>query len=61
MDPNTGTIQIVGLFSNADYTLRPGQYARVRAQTEALTNIFLAPQRAVMETQGATQVAVVGS
>jgi membrane fusion protein (multidrug efflux system) len=40
--------------------LRPGQYARVRAQTETKTNVFLVPQRAVLEMQGTKQVSVVG-
>src|ERR1035441_10035940 len=33
VNPNTGTLQIVGLFSNANLILRPGQYGRVRAKT----------------------------
>ncbi|HEX4343331.1 MAG TPA: efflux RND transporter periplasmic adaptor subunit, partial [Verrucomicrobiae bacterium] len=60
VNPNTGTLQIVGLFSNADYVLRPGQYGRVRAQTQIKTNALLVPQRAVAELQGTYQVAIVG-
>jgi membrane fusion protein (multidrug efflux system) len=60
INPNTGTLQIVGLFSNANYILRPGQYARVRAQTHTLTNALLVPQRAVTELQGTYQVTIVG-
>jgi multidrug efflux pump subunit AcrB len=30
IDPNTGTIRIAGAFPNADFLLRPGQYARIR-------------------------------
>jgi membrane fusion protein (multidrug efflux system) len=56
VNPNTGTLQIVGLFSNANYMLRPGQYGRVRAQTQTLTNALLVPQRAVTELQGTSQV-----
>jgi membrane fusion protein (multidrug efflux system) len=59
VNPTTGTLQIVGLFSNADYMLRPGQYGRVRAQTQTLTNALLLPQRAVAELQGTYQVTVV--
>ena len=40
--------------------LRPGQYGRVRAQTQTKQNALLVPQRAVTELQGAYQVAVVG-
>lgn len=60
VNPNTGTLQIVGLFSNADYLLRPGQYGRVRAQTQIATNALVVPQRAVTELQDSYQVAVVG-
>jgi membrane fusion protein (multidrug efflux system) len=60
VNPNTGTLQIVGLFSNANYMLRPGQYGRVRAQTQTITNALLVPQRAVTELQGTYQVTVVG-
>ena len=60
VNPNTGTLQIVGLFPNADSILRPGQYGRVRAQTHTATNALLVPQRAVTEMQGTFQVMVVG-
>jgi membrane fusion protein, multidrug efflux system len=56
---NTGTLQIAGLFPNPDYILRPGQYARIRAQTSFAHGVFLIPQRAVTELQGSYQVAVV--
>ena len=58
VNPNTGTLQIVGVFPNPDDLLRPGQYGRVRAQTHTLTNALLVPQRAVAELQGAYQVDV---
>lgn len=60
VNPNTGTLQIVGLFPNADFILRPGQYGRVRAQTQIKTNAMLVPQRALTELQGTYHVAVVG-
>jgi membrane fusion protein (multidrug efflux system) len=60
INPDTGTLQIVGLFSNANYMLRPGQYGRVRAQTQTITNALLVPQRAVTELQGTYQIAIVG-
>ena len=59
INPDTGTLQIVGLFSNTNLVLRPGQYGRVRAQTHTVTNALLVPQRAVAELQGSYQVAVV--
>jgi membrane fusion protein, multidrug efflux system len=58
VNPNTGTLQIVGVFSNADFVLRPGQYGRVRAQTQTKTNALIVPQRAVAELQGSYQIAI---
>jgi RND family efflux transporter MFP subunit len=58
---NTGTIQIIGLFPNPDYVLRPGQYGRIRAQTRMARNVFVVPQRAVTELQGYYQMVVVDS
>jgi len=60
MNPSTGTLQIVGLFPNPKFTLRPGQYGRIRAQTEVKRNALTLPQRAVTELQGTYQVALVG-
>ncbi|MEA2626442.1 MAG: rane fusion protein multidrug efflux system [Candidatus Binatota bacterium] len=56
----TGTIQIQALFPNRDDILRPGQYAKVRAPIRVRRAALLVPQRAVQETQGQYQVAVVG-
>jgi len=57
---NTGTLQIFGLFPNTNFILRPGQYGRVRAQTQTKTNALIVPQRAVVQLQGSYQVAIVG-
>jgi membrane fusion protein (multidrug efflux system) len=55
----TGTIQVAMLFPNPDNLLRPGQYARIRAAVTHKADALLIPQRAVKETQGKQQVAVV--
>jgi len=60
VDVKTGTIGAVGLFPNPDNRLRPGQYAKVRAETSIDRGALLVPQRAVNEQQGSYQVAVVG-
>jgi RND family efflux transporter MFP subunit len=60
VNPDTGTLQIFALFPNANFVLRPGQYGRVRAQTQSKTNALIVPQRAVAELQGTYQVALVG-
>lgn len=61
VDPQTGTIRIVGSFPNPRDLLRPGQYARIRALTETLKNALVVPQTAVTQLQSNYQVAVVGS
>ena len=61
VNPTTGTLQVVGLFPNPGFVLRPGQYGRVRVQTQIKKNALLVPQRAVTELQGSYQVAVIGA
>ena len=41
--------------------LRPGGYAKVRADVETLSNALVVPQRAVSDMQGTALVAVVGA
>ena len=60
IDPKTGTIRLSALFANPNRLLRPGQYGRVRAETRAIDNALLVPQRAVTEIQGTYQIRVVG-
>jgi membrane fusion protein (multidrug efflux system) len=60
VDQKTGSIRLAGVFPNPGNTLRPGQYARVRAITNLRANALLVPQRAVTELQGGYRVAVVG-
>jgi membrane fusion protein (multidrug efflux system) len=61
VDIRTGTIKIAALFANPGNILRPGQFARIRAQSKIKKGALLVPQRAVTELQGSYQVAVVGS
>lgn len=61
VDVKTGTIRVAALFPNPNNTLRPGQFARVRAVTKMKEKALLVPQRAVTEMQGSYQVAVVTS
>jgi len=60
VNPATGTLTVQALFPNPDQLLRPGQYARVRIKQE-IKQAVVVPQRAVAQTQGKDQVAVVGS
>ena len=59
VDPQTGTIRIVGVFPNPDNLLREGQFAHVRAQTSMHNGALMIPQGAVNQLQGRYQVAVV--
>jgi RND family efflux transporter MFP subunit len=59
VNPTTGTLLLTGAFPNPDLTLRPGQFARVRARTQMRHGVFLVPQRAVTQLQTSYQVAVV--
>jgi RND family efflux transporter MFP subunit len=61
VDPNTGTIRIVAAFPNPGNILRPGQYGRVRVETDMKKAALLLPQSAIAQSQGSYQVAVVGS
>ena len=61
VNPQTGTIQIVGEFPNSRNLLRPGQYARVQAPTGNIDGALLVPQAAVSQQQGTYQVAVIGA
>ena len=59
VEVETGTIQIQALFPNPDGILRPGLYAKVRTPTVIKPSALLVPQRALIETQGRYQAAVV--
>jgi RND family efflux transporter MFP subunit len=61
VDSSTGTIRIVAAFPNPGNILRPGQYGRVRVETNMKKGALLLPQSAVAQSQGSYQVAVVGS
>jgi membrane fusion protein (multidrug efflux system) len=57
----TGALRVEALFPNPDYSLRPGQFARIRLKFDVEHGALLIPQRAVGELQGSFQVAVVKS
>jgi membrane fusion protein (multidrug efflux system) len=61
VDVKTGTIRMAGAFDNPDGILRPGQFGRVRIQTDIAKDSLLVPQRSVVETQGTYQVVSVGT
>ena len=55
----TGALRIEALFPNPSYSLRPGEFARVRVKLDVNHDAILVPQRAVTELQGTFQVAIV--
>ncbi len=61
MNQQTGAIRIAASFPNPGNLLRPGQFARVSAQTIVLNNAILVPQVAVTEMQGIQQVYTVSA
>jgi RND family efflux transporter MFP subunit len=59
INSSTGTIRVAAAFANPQSLLRPGQYGKVRAQTELQRGALVVPQRAVTELQGSYQIAVI--
>jgi membrane fusion protein (multidrug efflux system) len=61
VDVKTGTITVVGEFTNPQMLLVPGMFVRVRALLDTDKNALLVPQRAVTDMQGQYLIAVVGA
>lgn len=61
LNAQTGAIRIAAAFPNPGNLLRPGQFARVRAETEIRHDAVLVPQVAVSEFQGQEQVYTVAA
>jgi len=55
----TGAILIQSSFPNPDQLLRPGLFAKVRAEVERVKDGILVPQRCVIELQGTFSVLVI--
>jgi membrane fusion protein (multidrug efflux system) len=56
LNSQTGAIRIAAAFPNPGNILRPGQFGRVKAETEVRHHAILVPQAAVGEFQGQQQV-----
>ncbi len=61
VNSQTGAIRIAAAFPNPQSILRPGQFGRVKANTEIRHNALLVPQAAVAEFQGQQQVYTVSA
>ncbi len=57
--PNTGTIQARAVFPNPDRTVRPGQFVRVRVETDLLRDVYLIDRAAVVQGPSGTAVFVI--
>lgn len=60
LNSQTGAIRIAASFPNPGNVLRPGQFGRVKAETEIRHDAVLVPLVAVTELQGQQQVFTVG-
>jgi membrane fusion protein (multidrug efflux system) len=60
IDPATGSIIIQAIFANSQNILRPGQYVRVRFETDEFKDAALLPQQAVNQLQNIYQVFLLG-
>src|SRR5947207_964046 len=61
VDPNTGTIRARGVFSNADHSLSPGFFARIRIPGSGKYPALLIPDRALGSDQAQKFVYVVNA
>jgi len=59
VNPTTGSILIQATFPNPDGLLRPGLFAKVKAELYVDKNALLVPQRCISEIQGKYNVFVV--
>lgn len=61
VNAQTGAIRIAATFPNPGNVLRPGQFGRVKAETQMHKNALLIPQVAIQELQGLEQAYVAGA
>lgn len=61
VDPKTGTLELQASFPNPQHALLPGQYGKVRVETDLRRNVILVPQRAIQQLQSVQTVLTVGA
>jgi membrane fusion protein (multidrug efflux system) len=59
VDPKTGSMLVQAHFPNPNRLLRPGLYAKVKAEMDVIKDALLIPQRCVIELQGQYSVFIV--
>jgi RND family efflux transporter MFP subunit len=60
VDPGTGTIRVRGVFPNADGSILPGMFVRIRVPYERRKDALLVPERALATDQSGAYLLVVG-
>ena len=61
VDPKTGTLELQARFPNPQHVLLPGQFGKVRFETDLRKNVVLVPQRAIQQLQSTQTILTVGS
>jgi membrane fusion protein (multidrug efflux system) len=61
VDAKTGTLELQASFPNPQHELLPGQFGKVRVETELRRNALLVPQRAIQQLQSEQTVLTVGA
>jgi membrane fusion protein (multidrug efflux system) len=56
IDPSTGSLLVQAVFGNSQKILRPGQYVKVRFQSDVYKNATVVPQQCVNQLQNIYQV-----
>ena len=59
LDPDTGTLRIRGVFANADRSLLPGMFVRMRLAIAERSDALLVPERALGTDQSGQYLLVV--
>ncbi|MCJ7557832.1 MAG: efflux RND transporter periplasmic adaptor subunit [Gammaproteobacteria bacterium] len=59
IDPNTGTLTLEASFPNPGGLVLAGQFARIRGVEDTLNQVAVIPNRAIRESQGLFEVAVI--
>ena len=61
LDSKTGTLEIQATFPNPKHTILPGQFGRIRFQTDMKKSVVTIPQRAIIQTQNTQSVYTVSA
>jgi membrane fusion protein, multidrug efflux system len=61
VDPKTGTLELQARFPNPQHEILPGQFGKVRIETNLRKDVILVPQRAIQQLQSIQTIFTVGS